>query len=179
MLRASRVLAQRCWDVKIRQHEWLCTAEYLSPPVFQLLSINVFKPTVLLSISTSPTTPPCLSHPSNSFPLSRLSCCAAMQWIDRLAWLQILPPNRHKSSPEREPTGRCAALLKVLSYPRELQREAKEQEGKEEKVKTLENIPTRGECSYRSYFHDRSDYLKNKTKQKQAYNGQIHLWAQK
>lgn len=136
----------------------------LSPPVFQLLSINVFKPTALLSSSTSPTTPPCLSHP---FPLSLylgLSCCAAMQWIDCLAWLQILLPNRHKSSPEREANRTMCCIIKSAVLPGGITARSERARGKRGERKNPRKHTNTDGVRYRSYFHDRSDYLKTKTK---------------
>lgn len=93
--------------------------------VFPLLSINVFKPIALLSISTSLAMPPCLFHLSSSFPLSPtlLLCSDA---VNRpLARLQILQPNRHKSSPEREAGRMMCCIIKRAVRPRGMMERSK------------------------------------------------------
>lgn len=100
-----------------------------------------------------------------------LSCCAAMRWIDRLAWLQILPPNRHKSSPEREANRTMCCIIKSAVLPGGITARSERARGKRGESKNPRKHTNMGGVHY---FHNRSDYLK-KTKQKQAYNGQIHL----
>ena len=122
--------------MEIRQQRWLSSDKSLSRIyVSLLLSINVFEPTALLSISTSLPMPPCLFHLSSSSPLSQalLLCSDA---VNRpLAWLQILPPNRHKSSPEREASRMICCIIKRAVLPEGMmERSERERERAEEKT---------------------------------------------
>lgn len=134
--------------MEIRLRWWLSSDTSLSHLyVSQLLSINVFKPIALLSISTSLAMPPCLFHLSSSFPLSQalLLCSDA---VNRpLAWLQILPPNRHKSSPEREASRMMCCIIKRAVLPEGMM-ERSERAGVQErkhKEKFPKTIPTQKE----------------------------------
>lgn len=125
MQRTERILGRYCcllfcyqnvMEIKLRW--WVSSEKSLSHLyVSLLLSINVFKPIALLSISTSLTMPPCIFHLSSSFSLSQalLLCSDA---VNRpLAWLQILPPNRHKSSLEREASRMMCCIIKRAVLP--------------------------------------------------------------
>lgn len=106
-----------------------CGPAVIMPPsclcMSLLLSINVSDLTALLSISTSLAMPACLFHLSGSFPLSQplLLCSDA---VNRpLAWLQILPPNRHKSSLEREASRTMCCIIKRAVLPKGMMERSK------------------------------------------------------
>lgn len=105
-------------------------------------------PSYSLLMSSSPLRScPSLPHwpRHHVFPISRalslslrLSCCAAMRWIDLLAWLQILPPNRHKSSPEREASRMMCCIIKRAVLPEGMTERSERAGEKTERKKSLE-----------------------------------------
>lgn len=95
-----------------------------------LLSINVFSPTALLSSSTSRTMSPCLSL-ALFLSLALLLCSDA---VNRpVAWLQILLPNRHKSSPEREAGRMMCCIIKRAVVPKGMMERSKRAREKTER----------------------------------------------
>lgn len=140
-----------------------------------LLSINALSP-----LHSCPSLPHWSCHHVFSISLAlslshRLSCCAVMQWIELLAWLQILPPNRHKSSPEREASRTMCCIIKRAVLPEGIMERSKGA-GERTDRENPENTPTQKERY--GILNCRLSWLKNsiRIQVKKGTNALVTYW---